>query len=322
MKGASCAVREPARGVTRNGQPNITRPNIEATARAQSWNGCAACATRRFHAERLDDLVHREPSRRLGRIFATWGANAGDDRRCPRSGRRRRPRLRRARPLGRRSPATNSTSWVATTMAWPAAARSLEDRREPLLGSRSRGRGSARRAGARRGAAASCTASTNASRCPSDRSRGWASDGTPTSSRSSSSRHVPAGAAMSASAWPHSSATVGGRAGRRELAAPGRCAPGASTVPIEPGARALQRPQQRRLARAVATHERDDLAGAEVEIDLAHRDRAAVAHDEPTRPSEHRRRSCRDAAAVGGTREAEASRQGFGAAARVAHREG
>ena len=46
--------------------------------------------------------------------------------------------------------------------------------------------------------------------------------------------------------------------------------------PMRPRARALQRPEQRRLARAVAAHERDDLAGVQVEVDVADRDGRAV----------------------------------------------
>ena len=52
-------------------------------------------------------------------------------------------------------------------------------------------------------------------------------------------------------------------------------------------ARALQRPQQRRLARAVAAHERGDLPVAQREVDVPHGDDVVVAHLDATGGQRH-----------------------------------
>jgi hypothetical protein len=104
--------------------------------------------------------------------------------------------------------------------------------------------------------------------------------------------------------------------------AAGRQRSGIATVHVDRAAvapaRALQRPQQRRLARAVAPHQRADLPAPQVDVDLAHRDDVAVPDHHPTGdqrgrapddPQRHRRRPGQPLAQLGG------------AAAGVAHRQ-
>ena len=88
-------------------------------------------------------------------------------------------------------------------------------------------------------------------------------------------------------------------------------------------ARALEGPEQRRLAGAVATHERGDLASVEIDVDVSHRGDRSVAHDEPAPAQRHDARlvgrfGCRagrlDAVEVGDER--------GGPTARVADRQG
>ena len=105
----------------------------------------------------------------------------------------------------------------------------------------------------------------------------------------------------------------------------GREVSGVAAADVDPAALAragaLERPQQRRLAGAVAAHERDDLAGAQLEVDVAHGDDRSVAHDDPARverrgPGRDRPRHC-------GRRisRREPGEEWLRAAARVAHRQ-
>ena len=113
---------------------------------------------------------------------------------------------------------------------------------------------------------------------------------------------------------------------RARLASGARSAgsrPPTSTRPPWRAPGALQRPEQRRLARAVAAHERDDLARAQLEVDVAHRDDRAVAHDDPAAAQHARRPTSIGCGTAGGGVDAGERRRAAVRRARrgVAHRQ-
>ena len=157
------------------------------------------------------------------------------------------------------------------------------DARSGVPWRRSRGRASARRAAPRSvSRRAGSRARARAVALPRGRA-GAASSGTPGTTRSSSARVLPgrgAGLAVGLRALERDRRVVQQVARRlrdeRDAAAPRRRrqlprdpSRRRSTVPLGARAGTLERPQQRRLARTVATHARDDFAGEQVEVDRA-----------------------------------------------------
>ena len=162
---AWCARRRPAGGEISSGQTKTARPAAEA-----SRSTSASARHRRSGARRTGPRGHaghrghspgpwsRQRGGDLGPRSATAAAPApwppaarrpARRPRRPRSARRRPPRPRPAPPPGRRPPATNSTSWVASTTAGPAPASSREHRARGAACPGSPGPGSARPAAAR-----------------------------------------------------------------------------------------------------------------------------------------------------------------------------
>ena len=186
--------------------------------------------------------------------------------------------------------ATNSTSWVATTHAAPVGRRARGRPAEGGLGGVVEPAGRLVEQQRPAGRAVSCDASTSASRCP---SRQVARVRSPVDARARSGRAGPrrcpvAAAGLAVGRVALRRARSPGTAGRDAVCGtsptsarvprrPGRprgSTPPTSTVPASRAARALQRPQQRRLAGAVAAHQRVTSPACTVEVDVAHGDRA------------------------------------------------
>ena len=282
-----------APGWIRNGQPKATTPTDERPRTSSRPRRATGWGSRR-RSGRLD--ARRRPSAgRTGcRILATCGANAGEPASTAGAARRRPRRRRRARRRGwpPRRPARRR--------AWPGPRRdrrgeAAQERHQALLGRRSPGRGSARRAAAARGSDARIRPARGTAAAPRRGRAGAGLGSTPGRIRSSSrGRVVPGARAKSRSALAHSSATVsayrmqrrvlGHQPARRTIGAGCRARRVEVTEPdaaARRGELADQARQQGRLAGAVAAHQRDHLAGAHLQVHVAQGGHVAAAYDEP-----------------------------------------
>ena len=272
--GASVPCASPGRGRRAAASRTSTerRRSRRARARRRAWTAAQpmrALMTPSI-ASASRDLVDREPAAPAASIFATCGANAGEEhddvggravgddlavgQHDHPVGHARRRTRRRGSPRRR---------------ACPRAASPRDDRREALLGRvvEAAGRLVEQQ---HPGAPVSCTASTRPSRCPSDRSRGCCVAGTPGSEPLEQRRQVPGGAPSRGRPARTRLATVArySRSAGRLRHQPDRDARRRRcldrrrpTVPAWRGPEPWSAQSSDDLPAAVATHERDDLAG-------------------------------------------------------------